>query len=156
MTDEESVHLFSKDPAIHQLLAKVVSEVGIFSENQLQRIHELVDIGRALSAEKNLDSLLEKIVLGARHFTNADGGTLYVRRQDEDLLDFAIVQNETLDIRMGGAGEKISWVPVSLIAEDGSENHENVSAHCALVGKPVNIRGRLRCQGVRFRGNEEV
>jgi HD-GYP domain-containing protein (c-di-GMP phosphodiesterase class II) len=155
MTEEKSGHLFSKDPAIHELLAKVVGEVGIFAENQLQRIRELVDIGLALSAEKNLDSLLEKIVLGARHFTNADGGTLYIRRQDEDLLDFAIVQNETLDIRMGGTGERISWDPVPLTAVDGSENHQNVSAHCALVGKAVNIRDVYDAEGFDFEGTKK-
>ncbi len=155
MTDEKAAHLFSKDPAINELLAKVVSEVGIFSENQLQRIREMVDIGLALSAEKNLDSLLEMIVSGARHFTNADGGTLYIRRQDENLLDFAIVQNDTLDIRMGGTGKEISWDPVSMTAEDGSENHENVSAHCALVGKPVNIRDVYHAEGFDFEGTKK-
>jgi HD-GYP domain-containing protein (c-di-GMP phosphodiesterase class II) len=155
MTSEKDTHLFSKDPAIHELLAKVVGEVGIFSENQLQRIRELVDIGLALSAEKNIDSLLEMIVSGARHFTNADGGTLYIRRQDEEFLDFAIVQNETLDIRMGGTGEKISWAPVSMTAEDGSENHENVSAHCALVGRPVNIKDVYDAEGFDFEGTKK-
>ena len=49
----------------------------------MDRIKELVKIGMALSAEKNLDRLLEMIVSEARRFTNADGGTLYIKNERE-------------------------------------------------------------------------
>lgn len=125
-------------PLLRGLPAEVLAEIRSFAEGQVARIQELVKIGMALSAEKNLDRLLEMIVSEARRFTRADGGTLYIKN-DRRELEFMIVQNDTLGIRMGGSGERISWPPVSLCDRDGVENHRNVSAHCALLGEPVNI-----------------
>jgi len=80
------------------------------------------------------------IVREARRFTNADGGTLYIKN-DRDELEFMIVQNDTLKIEMGGAGlqSQSNWPAIPLHREDGAENHRNVSAHCALRGRAVNI-----------------
>jgi len=117
---------------------EVRNAVRSFAEAQVARIQELVKIGMALSAEKNLDRLLEMIVSEARRFTHADGGTLYIKNERGE-LEFMIVQNDSLGIKMGGTGEKISWPPVLLHSETGLENHRNVSAHCALKGEPVNI-----------------
>ena len=40
--------------------------------------HRLIDIGIALSAEHNTGRLTERILLEAKEFCNADGGTLYL------------------------------------------------------------------------------
>jgi len=125
-------------PAMRGLSAEVLAEIRSFAEGQVARIQELVKIGMALSAEKNLDRLLEMIVSEARRFTHADGGTLYIKN-DRQELEFMIVQNDSLGIRMGGTGERISWPPVILRGADGAENHRNVSAHCALLGGAINI-----------------
>lgn len=118
---------------------EVRAEIRKFAEGQLARIKELVKIGIALSAEKKLEHLLEMIVSEARRFTNADGGTLYIKN-DRDELEFRIIQNDSLGVRVGGTGEHIVWTPVPLKDERGSENHRNVSAHCALVGQAVSIQ----------------
>ena len=117
---------------------EVLNEVREFAEGQLASIKELVKIGMALSAEKKLERLLEMIVTEARRFTNADGGTLYIKN-DNDHLEFKIIQNDSLGVRVGGTGEHITWQPVPLLDAKGKENHNNVSAHCALIGKAINI-----------------
>ena len=117
---------------------EVKAEVRRFAKGQLARNQELVKIGIALSAEKKLENLLEMIVSEARRYTNADGGTLYIKN-DQDQLEFKIIQNDSLGVRKGKGGEHIDWVPVSLRDANGLENHRNVSAHCALIGKAVNI-----------------
>lgn len=43
-----------------------------------REIHELNQIGAALSAEHRLDNLLELILTKSRHITNADAGSLYL------------------------------------------------------------------------------
>jgi len=126
-----------------------------FSEKQIVQIRKLTQIGRALSAERNIERLLEMIVQEAREFTGADGGTLYIMSNDETELQFAIVQTETLDLRMGGMGAKITWKPVRLLKPDGSPNHENVSAHVALTGKTVNIPDVYAAGGFDFRGTRK-
>jgi HD-GYP domain-containing protein (c-di-GMP phosphodiesterase class II) len=122
------------------LSPEALTEIRNFADRQVARIQELVKIGMALSAEKNLDRLLEMIVSEARRFTNADGGTLYIKN-DRNELEFMIVQNDSLGIKMGGAGQqsRIDWPAVPLCREGGADNHRNVSAHCALIGRPVNI-----------------
>ena len=80
------------------------AETRKFSENQLKQIRRLTRIGTALSAERNIERLFEMIIEEAREFTGADGGTLYIMSDDETELQFAIVQTETLHVRMGGTG----------------------------------------------------
>jgi HD-GYP domain-containing protein (c-di-GMP phosphodiesterase class II) len=122
------------------------------SENQLTQIRRLIRIGTALSAERNIERLFEMIVEEAREFTGADGGTLYIMSDDETELQFAIVQTETLHVRMGGTGGKITWKPVRLQNADGSPNHGNVSAYVALTGNTVNIPDVYDAEGFDFQG----
>lgn len=137
------------------LADRVVREVREFSEGQSNHLSQLVKIGLGLSSEKNIDRLLERIVREARNFTNADGGTLYIKESERALLDFAIVQNDSLGVFMGGSGEAISWPPVPLRLEDDRENHRNVSAHCALTGEPVNISDVYDAEGYDFQGTRD-
>lgn len=146
---------YTDNDQINQLLSRLVSEVKGFTENQLDQIRRLNQIGTALSAERNLDRLLEMIVDQARDFTNADGGTLYIMSDDETELQFAIVQNTSLNIRMGGTGGKITWPSVKLRNPDGSPNHANVSAYSAITGKVVNIADVYHAEGFNFEGTRK-
>ena len=137
------------------LADRVVREVLAFSEGQGNHLYQLVKIGLGLSSEKNIDRLLERIVQEARHFTNAEGGTLNIKEDEGAALDFAIVQNDSLGVFMGGSGEAISWPPVPLRLEDNQENHRNVSAHCALTGEAVNIPDVYDAEGFDFQGTRD-
>ncbi len=95
------------------------------------------------------------IVDEARGFTNADGGTLYIMSDDEKELQFAIVQNTSLNVRMGGTGGKITWPPVKLRNPDGSHNYANVSAYAAITGKVVNISDVYNAEGFNFEGTRK-
>ena len=140
---------------LDELRVTVLRDVRVFVEEQEARRDELVRIGLALSAEKEIGHLFEMIVNEARRNCNADGGTLYIRNEKKDALDFVIAQNDTLHIRMGGTGDEISWPSVPLRKRDGAENHRNVSAHCALDGKPVNIGDVYSAKGFDFDGTKQ-
>jgi HD-GYP domain-containing protein (c-di-GMP phosphodiesterase class II) len=143
-------------PAVVAGLAdRVTQEVREFSEGQGNHLYQLVKIGLGLSSEKNIDRLLERIVREARHFTNADGGTLYIKEGARQALDFAIVQNDSLKVFMGGSGEPITWPSVPLRLKGSRENHRNVSAHCALTGAPVNISDVYAAEGFDFQGTRD-
>jgi HD-GYP domain-containing protein (c-di-GMP phosphodiesterase class II) len=133
----------------------MVSGTRELTETQFYHIKRLIEIGTALSSEKNLDRLLEMIVDEACKFTNADGGTLYIMSDDEAELHFAIVQNNSLNIRMGGTGGKITWPSVQLKNSDGSPNHANVSAYVAISGEAVNIADVYDAQGFNFEGTKK-
>jgi HD-GYP domain-containing protein (c-di-GMP phosphodiesterase class II) len=122
---------YSDDKNLDRLLVNVVSEVKEYADILISQIHRLSEIGIALSAERNLDKLLEMIVDEARRFTNADGGTLYIK--EGNVLVFKILQNDTMKTRMGGtSGNPIPFPPVEL-------KETNVSAYVALKDKSVNI-----------------
>ena len=120
---------------------------------QMKHIEKLSRIGVALSAEKNIDRLLEMIVDEARDLTHADAGTLYIVDHSGTHLDFVILQNDTMNTRMGGtSGVEISLPPVSLYNDDGSPNHANVSSYAALTGEIVNIDDVYEAEGFDFTG----
>ena len=70
-------------------------------------MEKLIEIGIALSADHNSDRLMESILREAKDLTNADGGTLY-RRTDDDQLRFEIIRNDSLEIAKGGRGRRSS------------------------------------------------
>ena len=118
-----------------------------------EQVRDLLKIGAALSAERNLPKLLEMILEEARHFTNADGGTLYMMNDDGLSLRFEIVQTDSLNIRMGGtSGNPIDWYPVRLYLQDGKPNHAMVSAHVGLTGEVINIPDVYDVKGFDFTG----
>ena len=119
------------------------------------QIKHLIQIGVALSGEKNINRLLEIIVDEARNLTNADAGTLYIMSDDETELQFAIIQNNSLNIRMGGTGGVITWPNVNLINKDGRANQANVSAYAAISGKTINIADVYHVQGFNFEGAKQ-
>jgi len=101
-----------------------------------QELNQLMKIGVELSHQENIDYLLEDILSVAREFTNADGGSVYLK--NEDKLYFKIIQNDTLNTFMGGRNEKIKWPPLELFIE-GKKNTNMVAALCALTQKIYNI-----------------
>lgn len=101
-----------------------------FSPEILSQIEDILNIGIALSAEKDPNRLLEMIVTEARRITRADAGTLYLC--DGEQLVFRIMQNESMGTFKGGNGEEIPLPPVHM-------NMENISAFVALTHHSVNI-----------------
>jgi len=126
-----------------------------YVDNLVQRVSAFSDICLALSKEKDIDRLLEMIVQEARNMTNADGGTLYLLDEENMVLNFSIVQNDTLNVRMGGKSGKITWEPVKLRHADGSPNFSNVSAYVAIKGESVNIEDVYNTEQFDFRGTKE-
>ncbi len=145
----------SSDRQINELLNDVVGRLKEYAESQTKHINQLAKIGVALSSTVKLDNLLEMIVDQARSFTRSDGGTLYLVSDDEQSLNFTIVQNETLKTRMGGAtGEPINWPPVPLTI-DGKPNNFNVCAYAANSGEIVNIPDVYEAEGFNFEGTRK-
>ncbi len=107
------------------------SEDNRYVDHLIQQIDRLAEIGRALSGEYDLNTLLEKICNEVRIFTHADACTLYIVKENQ--LHFEIVQNHTIGNQLGGkTGEEIPFPPIDLV-------ESNVSAYVALKGIPINI-----------------
>lgn len=115
------------------------------------RLDTLHAIGAALSSERDLDRLLERILEAARDFAGADGGTLY--RLGNGQLRFEVLRNDTLGLRMGGkTGEPITFPSIPLHLADGTANDTMVVVKAALTAQTVNIPDAYAVQGYDFSG----
>ena len=124
-------------------------------EDLFRRLEQLNEVGAALSQERDIDHLLEKILLAAKAITRAAGGTLYVLEPSDEgpRLRFAIMRNEAMGIAMGGTtGNPIPFYPVHLYGKDGTPNNQMVAAYTALTGKTVNIADAYSGEGFDFSG----
>jgi diguanylate cyclase (GGDEF)-like protein len=100
---------------------------GLNDEAQAGAYRRLIDIGIALSTEKNLDSLLQHILHEAKLMANADAGTIYLSTEN-DTLAFCFVLNDTLGIKQGGDGKLVDLPEIRLSAEGGEPNLTNVAS----------------------------
>lgn len=145
---------YSDNEFINKLLEDIVTEIKQYTEGQVSNLKKISEIGIALSAEKNLNHLLELIISQARIFSNADAGTLYIMNAEKGCLEFAIVQNDTMKIRMGGTAGTINWTPVPML-QDNQPNLSNVSSYAAITGKIVNIRDVYEAEDFDFSGTRK-
>jgi HD-GYP domain-containing protein (c-di-GMP phosphodiesterase class II) len=122
----------------------------------LSRLEELNAIGIALSSERDINRLLETILLAAMRITHADAGTLYLLDADKQELTFEIMRTNSLGKALGGTtGQPIpaSVFPIHLYKE-GKPNHSMVVAHAALSGISVNIPDAYKAEGFDFSGTK--
>jgi GAF domain-containing protein len=103
-------------------------------------IKAVIPIGVALLATRDFQRMLETILLEAKALCHADGGTLYLRT-DDDQLRFVMLRNDSLGIAMGGtSGGEIPYPPLPLRdPASGAPNHRNVATWAALTGQSVNF-----------------
>ncbi len=121
-----------------------------------ERIEQLVEIGTALSAERDTAALLERILSGAKDLTGADAGTVYRVGEDQH-LHFETVRNDTLGLHLGGTtGKPVTFPSLALYLEDGAPNEKNVAAHVALSGQAVRIADAYHAEGFDFSGTRKV
>lgn len=119
------------------------------------RLSDLNEIGASLSSEKNINKLLEDILLAAKSITNADAGTLYLVNSEKQELTFEILRNDSLNIKMGGTtGEPIPFYPIPLYVNE-EPNLAMVVSYSALRGETINIQDAYMAQGFDFSGTKK-
>jgi diguanylate cyclase (GGDEF)-like protein len=92
----------------------------------------LLAITSAMSAEANVEALLERILDEARVFTRAEAGNILV--VDGDHLKFAVVQNDLLAARFGARElrRRYQTLPLPL-------TEQSLATHVALTGATLNL-----------------
>ena len=102
--------------------------MGETLERRLERLELLYEVGIALSAEDDKDRLVERILLVAKDLCNADGGTLYLRSEDNELpheLRANLISiglwllREAEEVRQGRSDNFEGLIEVSQIIRDG-------------------------------------
>ena len=125
-------------------------------DNNVSSFARLIEIGIALSAERDTNRLMERILLEAKDLCHADGGTLYLRTE-ENTLKFEIMRTDSLKIAMGGTtGKEITFPPVQMYdPETGDGNHKNVASYAALSGESINIPDVYESDTFDFSGTKK-
>jgi HD-GYP domain-containing protein (c-di-GMP phosphodiesterase class II) len=93
-----------------------------------KELKELLQIGVALSSERDVDSLLSLILSKAREITNADAGSLYLMEESESgekHLRFKLTQNDSIQFLF-----KESTIPLA---------ETSMAGHVALRGAAINL-----------------
>jgi HD-GYP domain-containing protein (c-di-GMP phosphodiesterase class II) len=136
----EHVHLLAMPTTTKILAASLAFEADSISTEegdlvlQLERARYesslLVDIGRALSQERDTQRLLDLILLRSREVTSADAASVYIVEGDADdlserTLRFTAAQNDSREIEAEGF-----TMPVS---------SSSIVGACVLAGEVINI-----------------
>lgn len=138
-----------------------INTSAILSDSELQlrlgALATLNHIGVELSTEKNRTLLLEKILREATRLTNADGGTLYTRTEDNH-LKFEILFTHSKGIHLGGtSGNAIHFPPLALYqdTEQKIPNSHLVSICAAISGNTINISDAYSNTEFEFSGTRK-
>ena len=126
-------------------------EAATAADDLVQRLEQLNAIGASLSAERDINRLLESILVAAKTITRADGGTLY-RVAEDQTLRFEIVRTSSLKNYLGGTtGNPVPFYPIQLY-RDGKPNHNMIAAHAVLSGQTINVKDAYTAEGFDFAG----
>lgn len=151
-TNSQSFDL--SETELKKLLEKVPSGIQSYIDHLEKQVKNLAEIGLSLSKEKDMNVLLENILLEAKRIANADGGTLYMKT-DDNRLKFEIMMTDSLKFHMGGTSEQdIPFYPVKLYEDNGKPNKHMISAYVGLTGETVNIPDAYKAKGFDFTGTK--
>lgn len=103
---------------------------------------EILNMGIELSAERDYDKLLSKIIKCAMDITNSDAGTLYM--YEDHVLQFAVMKNRSMHINQNIKDDKL-YPPVPM-------DEKNVCAYAAIHRKIMNIADVYASEEFDFSG----
>ena len=131
-----------------------LKEKCTFLEERIKRLNE---IGLSLSRENDINVIFELIMEETRHFTHADGRTLYMKSDDGKSMRFEIVRNDSMKTIMGGtSGFEITWPAPPLFDKAGNPNHKNVVSYAAHTGETINVKDAYVEEGFDFSGAKDM
>lgn len=150
----ESVRDFqlSQPFAVHSKISEVDDLADTMTVMQ-SAINRFVEIARALSAEKQMEKVLEMIVNEAQSVTDADGGAIGLVSDDGKTFSYVLVRNKVTGVHFGGVGEEgISLSPLSLTDDAAQEEILEISVVREAETKAiadVGMTGRKACSCIK-------
>jgi HD-GYP domain-containing protein (c-di-GMP phosphodiesterase class II) len=137
----DHIHLIQSRHEVNERLAGASRE-----------IHELNQIGAALSAEHDTNKLLELILTKSREFTRSDAGSIYLverapLRRDQRRLPFnnkPTPENDLFEEKLCFSLAQNDSVDVPFRATTIEINERSIAGYVALTGEVVNIEDAYR------------
>lgn len=100
--------------------------------NDKQKISKVMKLGVELTEVKDVDVLLERILLEARRLVSADAGSIYIK--EDDKLKFSYTQNDTQQKKLA-PGKKLIYSTFSIPI-----NNQSIAGYVANTGETLNLR----------------
>jgi HD-GYP domain-containing protein (c-di-GMP phosphodiesterase class II) len=123
-------------------------------ERAQDRLTRLIETGIALAAERDSNALMRHILSEAKSLTRADGGTLYIRGNDQR-LSFRYMLNDTLGIGPDPVEIPSDRPAVPMLDAAGRPNHRNVVSHAVHRRASVNIADAYDTELFDFSGTRD-
>ena len=99
--------------------------------SEQEKLDSMTRLGIELSQINDVDILMERVLLRARQFSNADAGSVYIR--EGDWLHFSYTQNDSLQKKLP-AGEKLIYSTFKVPIDEKS-----IAGYVAATGETLNI-----------------
>ncbi len=106
---------------------------GMEASENSEKLKQISQIREQLSQIKDVDILLENILVAARKIVNADAGSIYEYNESKNLLKIRYSQNDTQQKKLN-PGEKLPYVSFSVEA-----TAQSICGYSTLCKKTVNI-----------------
>ena len=112
-------------------------------KNKIYDINTFLDISMELTAERDKEKMLSKLLDRTIDFADCDAGTLYLLENDG--LNFSRMVTKSLGMRQGGSGSPITLPPVPM-------NERFAAAACAMSNEVINIPDVAKSREYDFDG----
>ncbi len=175
--DDVQIFLYHLKPSYKSVLIEEIENLNIFSNGgkvledgdvihletgktqsrtiSHDKFDRIMEINNELSSQVDKDKLFEMILSLTRDLTNCEAGTLYIVTKDRKNLEFKVIQNDPLNIKMGEKEKAIAWNSLPIYLNNGEENRQMVSVVSALEKRIINIPDVYNCKDYDFEGTKK-
>jgi DNA-binding Lrp family transcriptional regulator len=108
--------------------------------SEKEKLDKLTHLGIELNQIRDLDILMERVLVDARIFVNADAGSIYIR--DNETLLFTYIQNDTLQKRLP-KGEKLIYSTFKHHESNAIRQFERGVAETPCIRASYHLSGRF-------------
>lgn len=120
-------------------LSRTLEQISTEKRRASDLLDVVIPMGVTLSAERDFNRLLEKMVVEAMEFCRADGGILYLRTQDEHLR-YVMVRGVSRGLAYGGTTGAEPPFPRLTMAEPGDAPATGqLAIQAAVQGQATNL-----------------
>ncbi|MEA2104465.1 MAG: HD domain-containing phosphohydrolase [Candidatus Cloacimonadota bacterium] len=90
-------------------------------QKQKKHIKQLVEIGRALSSKTKIENVFDLMLKEALDYTNADGATIYTLSADKKFLEFKLIYNRSLYVKLRDSDDHPDWPKIPLFTSENEQ-----------------------------------
>ena len=156
LEQEQLLGLMRRQPEVSLGIMRALSRRF---RGQVRDLHEvrrrlgrvILPLDEALAGEAGVEELLERIVVEAQQFCNADGGALFLPAGGNHLR-FVILRIDSLKLALGGDGKPPADLdPLPLLNEEtGQEDDRSVATYAVNAGRSVHVADVYQAKESRF------